>query len=78
MATVTCSRCGQARASLTRPPMPGSLGAAILATICGECWSEWTRTEVMVINELRLNFMDPAAQLTLERHMREFLGLGEA
>jgi len=26
----------------------------------------------MVINELRLNFMDPAAQTTLNRQMREF------
>ena len=30
--------------------------------------------EVMVINELRLNFMDPAAQDVLHRRMREFLG----
>jgi Fe-S cluster biosynthesis and repair protein YggX len=29
----------------------------------------------MVINELKLNFMDPEAQTTLERHMREFLAL---
>jgi Fe-S cluster biosynthesis and repair protein YggX len=30
----------------------------------------------MVINELRLNFMDPAAQETLTAHLREFLALG--
>jgi len=29
----------------------------------------------MVINELRLNFMDPASQEILEKHMREFLML---
>ena len=29
----------------------------------------------MVINELRLNFMDPGAQQVLEKHMREFLSL---
>ena len=29
--------------------------------------------EVMIINELRLNFMEPAAQETLGKHMREFL-----
>lgn len=34
--------------------------------------------EVMVINELRLNFIDPAAQETLRKKMREFLELGEA
>jgi Fe-S cluster biosynthesis and repair protein YggX len=29
----------------------------------------------MVINELRLNFMDPKAPDILHLHMREFLGL---
>jgi len=58
--------------------MPGALGATIQATICAECWAEWTRAEVMVINELRLNFMDPAALQVLERQMREFLHLDDA
>ena len=31
--------------------------------------------EVMVINELRLDFMDPKSQDTIVRHMREFLCL---
>jgi Fe-S cluster biosynthesis and repair protein YggX len=30
----------------------------------------------MVINELRLNFMDAGAQQVLEDHMRQFFGLG--
>jgi Fe-S cluster biosynthesis and repair protein YggX len=34
----------------------------------------------MVINELRLNFMDPTAQATLDQQMRQFLVMegGEA
>ena len=78
MADVTCRRCGQTRPGLPRPPMPGVLGTEIQSSICAECWGEWTRAEVMVINELRLNFMDPAAQPVLERHMREFLLLDDA
>jgi Fe-S cluster biosynthesis and repair protein YggX len=73
--TVTCRRCGQTKPGLTRNPMPGPLGQTIRDKICADCWGEWTKAEVMVINELRLNFMDPAAQETLERHMREFLAL---
>ncbi len=74
MATVHCSRCGRTEApALTRQPYPGKLGAEIRETICADCWAEWTKTEVMIINELRLNFMEPAAQETLSRHMREFL-----
>lgn len=73
--TVHCRRCGQTKPALTRNPMPGPLGQTIRDSVCADCWNEWTKAEVMVINELRLNFMDPAAQETLERHMREFLAL---
>jgi Fe-S cluster biosynthesis and repair protein YggX len=53
--------------------MPGALGAEIQEKVCADCWAEWQKMEVMVINELRLNFMDPGAQETLNRQMREFL-----
>lgn len=77
MATVHCSRCGRAEApALTRQPLPGKLGAEVRERICADCWNEWQKMEVMVINELRLNFMDPAAQETLSRHMRDFLFSG--
>ena len=33
--------------------------------------------EVRVINELRLNFMDPEAQETLDRQLRAFLFPGD-
>ena len=72
-ATVTCRRCGQQGPALARAPLPGPFGAEIRSTVCADCWGEWERAEVMVINELRLNFMDPEAQQVLERHMREFL-----
>ncbi|MCB1058030.1 MAG: oxidative damage protection protein [Acidobacteria bacterium] len=74
--TVHCSRCGRDAGALARNPIPGPEGAEIRRRVCAECWEEWTRMEVMVINELRLNFMDPEAQATLSQHMREFLGLG--
>jgi Fe-S cluster biosynthesis and repair protein YggX len=74
MQTVQCTRCGRPEApALARQPLPGPRGAEIRETICADCWNEWQKMEVMVINELRLNFMDPAAQETLGRHMRDFL-----
>jgi Fe-S cluster biosynthesis and repair protein YggX len=48
-----------------------------LASVCAECWSEWEKQEVMVINELRLNFMDPRAAEVLHQKLREFLPLPE-
>lgn len=75
-ATVTCSRCGREAAALDRPPLPGKLGREIQERVCADCWAEWRGMEVMVINELRLNFMDAGAQQVLEDHMRQFFGLG--
>jgi len=78
-ATVHCARCGRTDAPvLPRQPLPGKLGAEIRERICLDCWNEWQKMEVMVINELRLNFMDPASQQTLNKHMRDFLFPGTA
>jgi Fe-S cluster biosynthesis and repair protein YggX len=73
--TVTCARCGREAAALARPPLPGRLGAEVQARVCAQCWGEWQGMEVMVINELRLNFKDPGAQDVLVQHMRQFLQL---
>ena len=47
----------------------------IRAGVCADCWAEWQEAEVMVINELRLNFMDPKSQDVLAQQLREFLML---
>lgn len=74
--TLHCSRCSRDDAPvMERAPIPGPLGRELLARVCTDCWREWQKMEVMVINELRLNFMDPGAQETLDGHMRAFLSL---
>lgn len=73
--TVACVRCARQAAAIGGSAYPGALGAEIQTKVCADCWAEWQRAEVMVINELRLNFMDPTAQEVLERQMREFLGI---
>jgi len=76
MATVHCVRCERPDApALPKPPLRGPLGREVQERVCADCWRDWQQTEVIVINELRLNFMDPAAQEVLDRHMREFLRL---
>jgi Fe-S cluster biosynthesis and repair protein YggX len=77
-ATVHCARCGRQGPPMTSPPYPGKLGEELLSRICADCWAEWQQVEVMVINELQLNFMDPRAQDVLVLQMREFLGLDPA
>jgi Fe-S cluster biosynthesis and repair protein YggX len=72
-ATVQCARCGRPDApALGRAPLPGALGRELLGRVCADCWGEWQRVEVMVINELRLNFMDPNSQSVLDQQLRQF------
>jgi Fe-S cluster biosynthesis and repair protein YggX len=59
--SLTCTRCGQPG----DPPPAHRIGFAgpekerVLGSICANCWKEWEGTEVKVINEYRLNFMEP-------------------
>ena len=73
--TIPCARCGNTAEALSRAPVPGPFGQELKARVCAACWGEWQKMEVMVINELRLNFMDPTAQKTLDQHMRQFFQL---
>ena len=68
-----CVRCNRTSDALPVPPVPDEQGQEIQQKVCAPCWAEWQQAEVMVINELRLNFMEPAALETLDRHMRDFL-----
>ena len=74
---IVCARCGLEREALPAPPMPGAAGEEIAERVCAACWAEWAAMEIKVINELRLNFMDPEAQAVLAGHMRDFLFPGD-
>lgn len=75
--SITCTRCGQPG---DPPPGPrvahlGDLRDAVLGGICASCWKEWEGAEVKVINEYRLNFMEPEHRAMLKRACAEFLKL---
>jgi Fe-S cluster biosynthesis and repair protein YggX len=70
---IKCKRCGRDAAPPSQVPYGGQLGQDILAHTCDSCWQEWLQAEVMVINELKLNFMEPQSQDILAKQLREFL-----
>ncbi|MCG8455752.1 MAG: Fe(2+)-trafficking protein [Holophagales bacterium] len=72
---VTCTRCQSEGPGAQNVVYGGSLGEEIRSKVCDDCWREWVGMEVMVINELRLNFMDPKSQDVLVEHLRQFLVL---
>ncbi len=75
---ITCSRCGQESEAMPAPPMPTALGSEVQQRVCQTCWHEWLRTQVMLINEYRLNLVDPEARKALEGQLRAFLNLAPA
>lgn len=76
--TVECMRCGRKAPGATGVFYGGELGEQIRGRTCARCWAEWREAEVMVINELKLNFMDPKSQDVLTQQLREFLRLDTA
>ncbi len=75
MPQVTCTRCGRTAEGLPFPPYPDALGARIQRSVCPACWREYMARQTMVINEYKLDLMDPRAQEILTRDMIEFLNL---
>jgi Fe-S cluster biosynthesis and repair protein YggX len=77
---LTCSRCGRTAepAPAYRVPFPAAVKETVVGSICADCWKEWEGMEVKVINEYRLNFMEPEHRAMLQRTCLEFLGLPPA
>ncbi len=73
---ITCCRCGAEIEGMPAPPVPTPLGREAQAKVCAACWQEWLRTQVMLINEYRLNLVDPQVRASLEQQARQFLNLG--
>lgn len=74
---VKCIKLGIEAEGLERPPIPGELGKKIWENVSKEAWQQWIRHQTMLINENRLNLMDPAARKYLTEQMeRHFFGDG--
>ncbi len=72
---IQCCRCGRIGPKMKERPFGGALGERIHAGICNPCFQLWIREGTKVINELRLNLTDAAAQDIYDEHMKNFLNL---
>jgi len=75
--SVNCIKLGREAEGLDRPPAPGPLGQRIFENVSKEAWQQWLRYQTMLINENRLNLMDPRARKYLNEQMeKHFFGEG--
>ena len=75
---IRCSRCSREGepAPAARVAFLGSpLKERVVQEMCAECWKAWEELEIKVINEYRLNFMDPEHRAQLKRACADFFQL---
>jgi len=70
---IDCAKLKKQAEGLDRPPFPGELGQRIFQHISKEAWALWVNHQTMLINEYRLNTLDPQARSFLRKEMENFL-----
>ena len=56
---VNCVKLNKEAEGLDRAPYPGDLGKRIFDSVSKEGWQMWMQQQTMLINEYRLNLIDP-------------------
>lgn len=70
---VFCRKLQKEAEGLAFPPFPGPAGQQLFESVSKEAWQEWLKEQTMIINENRLNVMDPQAQAFLATQREKFL-----
>jgi Fe-S cluster biosynthesis and repair protein YggX len=70
--TVKCVKLGRELPGLDRPPWKGDIGKRIYDNVSKEAWQMWVDHSKMLLNELRLNPLDPNSQKIMEEQMEQF------
>jgi Fe-S cluster biosynthesis and repair protein YggX len=78
MPILKCSRCGQEKEGVQNTAFyTGEIKEQLLKNACQDCWDEWIKMQIMLINEYRLNLMDPKTDEFLIRQVLAFFKLDE-
>ena len=75
--TVFCQYLQKEAPGMDFQSYPGELGSKIFSSISKEAWSKWQAKQIMLINEKKLNMMNPEHRQFLEQQMDAFLFQGE-
>ena len=74
---VHCIKLGHEAEGLDFPPMPGEFGKRLYENVSKEAWQMWIKQQTMLINENRLNLLDPKARKYLQEQVhKHFFGEG--
>lgn len=70
---VQCVKLKREAEGLERIPYPGELGKRIYEQVSKQAWQDWLKFQTMLINENRLNPINPKTRTFLEEQMENYL-----
>ena len=70
--TVRCRRCGNDGPRLARAPLPGRTGQEVRDGVCADCWAEWQKKQMQLINHYGLDVSNPETHEFLFDNMKIF------
>jgi len=76
--TVQCVKLRREAEGLDFPPRPGELGKRVYENVSKDAWQMWQQQQTRLINENRLNLLDPKARKYLLEQTEKFLFGGGA
>jgi Fe-S cluster biosynthesis and repair protein YggX len=69
---VHCVKFDKDLPGLDRPPWKGELGKRVYENVSKDAWKLWVEYSKMVMNEYRLNPLDPNSQKIMGEQMEQF------
>ncbi len=69
---VKCVKLGKEAEGLDFPTWPGELGKRVFENVSKEAWQLWMNHQTMLMNEYRLNPLDPKARKLIQEEMEKF------
>ncbi len=69
---VKCVKFGKEMPGLDRIPWKGELGKRVYENVSQEAWKLWIEHSKMIMNEYRLNPLDPNSQKVMGEQMEQF------
>jgi Fe-S cluster biosynthesis and repair protein YggX len=69
---VKCVKLGRAMPGLDRIPWKGEIGKRVYENVSKEAWRMWVEHSKMLMNEYRLNPLDPNSLKIMEDQMEQF------
>ncbi len=69
---VKCVKLGKELPGLDRVPWKGEIGKRVYEHVSKDAWKMWVDHSKMLLNEFRLNPMDPNSQKIMEEQMEQF------